>query len=89
VKVLDDLVVTENGRFEQPLNEVLDKITCPVNIIWGKQDPLLNVSCVDVIEKRLPNPPNIVVIDECGHGTIAEKPEETLKAMTDFFDSLP
>jgi abhydrolase domain-containing protein 6 len=88
VKVLDDFVYTENGRFEQPLNDVLPKITCPVNVIWGKQDPLLNVSCVDVIEKLLPTPPTVTIIDECGHGTIAEKPKETLAAMTQFFDNL-
>lgn len=86
IKVLKDFMEPETGKFKNPLNEILAEITCPVNIIWGKQDPLLDVSSVEVMIEIMNTQPDVTIIDECGHGTIAEKPEETLEAMTKFLD---
>lgn len=88
IKVLKDFMEPKTGKFKNPLNDILPEINVPINIIWGKQDPLLDVSCVEVMKGLLPTIPQITIIDECGHGTIAEKPEETLEAMTTFLDKV-
>lgn len=85
IKVLEDFFEVDSNKFKTPLNTALPEIECPINVIWGKQDPLLSVSCVNVIDSILTVKPTITVIDECGHATIAEKPKQTLKAITDFF----
>lgn len=86
VKVLQDFMDADTRQFKNPLNGVLAEIKCPVNVIWGKQDPLLDVTCVDVIKSGLPKTPIVTIIDECGHGTIAEKPEETMEALRKILD---
>jgi pimeloyl-ACP methyl ester carboxylesterase len=84
IKVLKDLIEPETRQFKNPLNDILAEIKVPVNIIWGKQDPLLDVSSVEVMTSIMTTKPDVTIIDACGHGTIAEKPEETMEAMTKF-----
>lgn len=86
IKVLKDFMEPETGKFKNPLNDILAEINIPVNIIWGKQDPLLDVSSVEVMIAVMTTKPDVTIIDDCGHGTIAEKPEETMEAMTKFLD---
>ena len=88
IKVLEDFLYADVNVFKNPLNDVLPEIECPINVIWGKQDPLLSSSCVNVITDILDNNLDVTVIDNCGHATIAEQPKETLIAVTTFLDKI-
>jgi len=55
---------------------ILQDIQVPVLIVWGNEDKLIDVSCVPVFEKNLPNSTS-VILDNTGHCPMIEKPNET------------
>lgn len=57
------------------LVDELARLTMPVSIIWGKQDAVIPVPCVDVLKKSMPHA-TIHLIDRCGHVPQLERPEE-------------
>jgi pimeloyl-ACP methyl ester carboxylesterase len=85
IDVLGDFVDIESGDFIDPLDDELEAIRCPVNIIWGRQDPLLHYSCHEKMLEYLPVKPYLTLIEDCGHATIAEKPKLTARAMKRFY----
>jgi pimeloyl-ACP methyl ester carboxylesterase len=56
----------------------LGKIRVRTLVLWGDRDRVLDVSCVRVWEKDLPNCAT-VVMTECGHLPMIERPEETAR----------
>jgi abhydrolase domain-containing protein 6 len=65
------------------LESKLNKITAPTLIVWGNSDKTINISCVPVFEKNINNSKS-VIIKECGHVPMMEKPAETADAYQDF-----
>jgi len=65
------------------LENDLPKIKAPALILWGDQDRILDVSSVPVFEKGLKNF-RTVIIKECGHAPMLEKPKETAAAYISF-----
>ncbi|MFC2175384.1 alpha/beta fold hydrolase [Bacteroidota bacterium] len=83
-RVLADFIDVESGKFLQPLDDKLATISCPSQVIWGKQDMMSDASCADVFKERLPNLKDFVLLDDCGHVAILEQPEKTELAVTNF-----
>lgn len=65
------------------LEKDLPKIKAPALILWGDKDKILDISSVTVFEKGLKNY-KTVIIDNCGHVPMLEKPEETANAYLAF-----
>lgn len=86
--VLQDIVYTENGEFRDPLDDELRNIKVPVLVIWGIEDPLIDVSSVKVFEDSVRTPLTVALVDDCGHATIAEQPEGTRQPIIDFLDKI-
>ena len=61
----------------------LNKITAPTLIVWGDSDKVIHVSSVGVFEKNIKGSKS-VIIKECGHLPMMEKPQETASAYNDF-----
>lgn len=59
------------------------KITAPTLIIWGEADKNLHVSSAYIFQKNIERS-KVVIIDECGHIPIMEKPKETVSAYSEF-----
>lgn len=55
---------------------ILQEIHVPVLILWGKEDQLIDVSCVPIFEKNLSNSTS-VILENTGHCPMIEKPYET------------
>ena len=69
------------------LESRLDKITAPALILWGDSDRVIHVSAVPVFEKKIKNSKS-VIIKECGHLPMMEKPVETSTAYLDFLKGI-
>jgi pimeloyl-ACP methyl ester carboxylesterase len=54
---------------------VLPDLRLPVFILWGAQDRITHVSSVQVLERYLPNS-KTVIMPECGHMPMLERPKE-------------
>jgi len=61
---------------DQPLNDQLRAIAAPTLVIWGRQDRLIDVSCVEVLKARIPNN-RCVVFEETGHVPMLERPAKS------------
>ena len=72
--ILPDLTVLESK---------LNKIIAPTLILWGDSDKLIHISSVPVFEKNIKNSKS-VIIKECGHIPMIEKPVETASVYQDF-----
>jgi len=69
------------------LEEELPNIKAPTLILWGDQDKILDVSSVPVFEKGLKNH-KTVIIKNCGHLPMLEKPQETATQYIDFIKAV-
>jgi pimeloyl-ACP methyl ester carboxylesterase len=65
------------------LEPLLPQVRCPVLIIWGDQDRVIDVSCVPVFEHGLNNA-HSAILHGCGHLPMFERPEETVGYMKEF-----
>jgi pimeloyl-ACP methyl ester carboxylesterase len=69
--------------------EVADrKVEVPCLMICAADDPVLTPAMTIGMEERVPNLDR-VVIENCGHWTQQERPQETTDAMLTYLDKLP
>lgn len=59
-----------------PLEPELAKITAPVLLLWGDRDRVLDVSSIEVMRPLLRHH-SVVVMKNCGHVPMVERPEES------------
>lgn len=96
-KVMVKTALTNRKFYEKELKEIdpdisslekeLPNIKAPTLILWGNQDKILDVSSVPVFEKGLKNH-KTVIIKDCGHLPMLEKPQETATQYIDFIKGI-
>jgi len=59
----------------RPWTDELERLTAPTLIIWGRHDRLIDVSCTEVMQARIPNN-HCVVFEDVGHVPMLECPTE-------------
>ena len=69
------------------LEKELPNIKAQTLILWGEQDKIIDVSSVPVFEKGLKNH-KTVIIKDCGHIPMLEKPQETATHYIDFIKGI-
>lgn len=70
-----------------PLAPELPKIQAPTLLLWGRQDRVLDVSSIEVMQPLL-NKPNVVIMDNVGHAPMLERPEESALLYRRFLEGL-
>lgn len=70
-----------------PLEPELPKIQVPTLILWGDQDHALDVSSIEVM-KPLLKQSTVVIMKDCGHVPMIERPDETAAHYQTFLDSI-
>lgn len=96
-KVMVRTGLTNRPLYEKELKELepdflslekeLPNIDAQALILWGDQDKVLDVSSVSVFEKGLKNH-KTVIIKDCGHLPMLEKPQETATYYIDFIKGI-
>ena len=69
------------------LEKDLPNIKAPALILWGDKDQVVDISSVPVFEKGLKNH-KTVIIKDCGHVPMMEKPQETATHYIDFIKGI-
>ncbi len=72
-------ISSESGALEPDLQ----KIKARTLVLWGDHDRVADVSAVQVFKKGLPDCTTVIMKD-CGHLPMIERPEETAKHYLDF-----
>lgn len=70
-----------------PLEPELPKIQAPTLLLWGDKDRVLDVSSLDVMKPLIPHA-STVVMKDCGHAPMIERPAETARHYQAFLDDL-
>jgi pimeloyl-ACP methyl ester carboxylesterase len=79
--------IAKQGAAERGALELdLPKIKARTFVLWGDQDRLLDVSCVKTFEKGLASCATVIMKD-CGHVPMLERPEEAAKHYMAFLKS--
>ena len=68
-KIFEDIATEELADIQ-----FLPEIKIPVFILWGRLDRVLDVSSIDVFEKRLPDT-KTVILENIGHAPMIEAPQ--------------
>ena len=79
------MAVTSEKR--STLAPELPKIQAPTLLLWGRQDRVLDVSSIEVMQPLL-NKPNVVIMDNVGHAPMLERPEESALLYRGFLEGL-
>lgn len=69
-----------------PLEPELPKISAPTLLLWGELDRVLDVSSIEVM-KPLLQQSSVVIMKDCGHAPMIERPEETAAHYQAFLDA--
>lgn len=69
------IISMARSAMKKNLSKELHKITCPVFLIWGKQDTITPAYVAKEFERLLPNA-HLEFIDKCGHAPMMEIPDE-------------
>ncbi|MEM6545764.1 MAG: alpha/beta hydrolase [Pseudomonadota bacterium] len=78
---------SEHGKMD--FRDALQRITCPVLLMVGDEDPITPPVFSDVIAENLSHSKlTYHRFSECGHGVVADKPNEALHAIRDFIVGL-
>lgn len=75
-------VVGEKSK--NSLCDNMSKIKSATQIIWGKQDQVLDVSGADVLAKAIPDS-QVHILENCGHSVVMERPRKTAKLLLEFW----
>lgn len=70
------------------IGDAIDHLRIPVMGIQGRNDQYGTLAQIEELSERLYSPFDQVVIEKCGHAPHIEKPEETLRACSDFINRL-
>ncbi len=69
------------------LESEIGKIKSPLLILWGDGDRILHVSGAGILSRRVPGS-KVVIMKDCGHVPMMERPGETARHYLDFLKSL-
>ncbi len=83
-KIFEDMMATgkrlqSQGKVEQ----LLSTLTVPTLILWGREDDVLDVSSVPVLQRYLPYS-EVRIFDQVGHVPMAEVPKKTAQEVVRF-----
>lgn len=82
-----DLVFKQLVERPVPLAPELAKIQAPTLLLWGRQDRVLDVSSIEVMQLLL-SKPSVVIMDNVGHAPMLERPEESALLYRKFLEGL-
>jgi pimeloyl-ACP methyl ester carboxylesterase len=66
------------------IEEYLSAIECPVLVVQGENDDYGTLRQVDAVVRQVQRPARSLVLPRCGHSPHSDRPDEVLKAATEF-----
>lgn len=83
----NDKVFGDLRREPFPLQRRLGRIKAPTLVLWGDTDRIIDISAVKVFRRGLRDE-RVVVMKDCGHVPMIERPEETARHYRAFLDEI-
>ncbi|XP_046380417.1 monoacylglycerol lipase ABHD6-like [Haliotis rufescens] len=67
------------------LEDNLEKVKVPVQLIWGKEDKIIDLSGIDALKTGLSKVDRVDIIPECGHAITLDQPETYTQVIMDYW----
>ncbi|XP_060622461.2 monoacylglycerol lipase ABHD6-like isoform X1 [Anolis sagrei] len=77
-------ISSEESRFL--LHDNLTKIKAPMQVIWGKDDKIIDPSGAEVFAAAFPSS-QIYILERCGHFIVGDRPRKSIKLLLEFNNS--
>lgn len=81
------VIAMAKSAMRENLAERLHQITCPVLLIWGKDDKITPPFVAEEFNKLIKNS-ELVWMEQCGHAPMMEKPEEFNQILAKFLNKI-
>jgi 2-hydroxy-6-oxonona-2,4-dienedioate hydrolase len=81
------VIAVAKTAMRENLAEHLHKVTCPVLLIWGKEDKITPPFVAEEFHKLIKNS-ELHWMERCGHAPMMEKPEEFNVLLQNFLDKI-
>jgi len=81
------VIAVAKTAMRENLAEHLHKVTCPVLLIWGKEDKITPPFVAEEFHKLIKNS-ELHWMEQCGHAPMMEKPEEFNVLLQNFLDKI-
>jgi pimeloyl-ACP methyl ester carboxylesterase len=75
------------SAMRENLAKMLHRLTMPVLLIWGKEDKITPPFVAEDFHRLLVNS-ELVLVEQCGHAPMMEKPEEFNRILNEFLEKL-
>uniref|UniRef100_A0A8D2LI91 acylglycerol lipase n=1 Tax=Varanus komodoensis TaxID=61221 RepID=A0A8D2LI91_VARKO len=68
------------------LRDNMNKIRAPIQVIWGKDDKVMDPSGAALLAKAIPST-QVQLLDKCGHFITLDRPKKSAKLLLEFYKS--
>ncbi|KAH0630292.1 hypothetical protein JD844_013194, partial [Phrynosoma platyrhinos] len=76
-----------SAKSKYSLHDNISKIRAPTQIIWGKDDKVLDPSGADILAETIANS-QVHVLEKCGHFIVLDRPRKSAKLLLEFYHSV-
>ncbi|XP_062977694.1 monoacylglycerol lipase ABHD6-like [Elgaria multicarinata webbii] len=76
-----------SGESRYHLHDNMSKIRAPTQIIWGKDDKILDPYGAEILANAIPNT-QVHLLEKCGHFMLLDWPKEISRLLLDFYKSI-
>ncbi len=83
----NEKIFAELEKEKYSLESEIGKVQNPVLILWGDSDRILHVSGGDILAKKVPGS-RMVIMKNCGHVPMMERPGEAARHYLDFLKGI-
>ena len=70
------------------ITKMLKDIKIPILAIQGKDDPYGTLAQIEVLEKNIKGKLNKLILNNCGHNPLIDKPKESINKIKDFINQI-
>jgi pimeloyl-ACP methyl ester carboxylesterase len=81
------IISMAKSAMRENLAKLLHRLTMPVLLIWGKEDKITPPFVAEDFQRLLVNS-ELVLVEECGHAPMMEKPLEFNRILNEFLQKL-
>ncbi|XP_066469090.1 monoacylglycerol lipase ABHD6-like [Tiliqua scincoides] len=76
-----------NMKSRYSLHDNMSQIKAPTQIIWGKNDKVIDPSAAELLANAIPDS-QTHILEECGHFIILERPKKSAELLLEFYTSV-
>lgn len=77
MKIVGDVTQSDYFSNQKGYHEMMARLHMPTLVLWGDKDLIVDVSCVESFKSFLPHLEKVVILEDCGHVPMMERPEES------------